>query len=99
MLFSVSNTDQAPRAAMVNPFSTYLIGLCICLRSVQPFPGAIPTLVAGPGTVESTKQDRSRNPERLLNSGKLAGSEGERANSKGKGTRKKAKVCRRPDYA
>ena len=34
---NVSNTVQAPRAAMVRPFSTYLIGLCIvspclCLR-------------------------------------------------------------------
>src|SRR5689334_12504373 len=26
---NVSNTVQAPRAAMVRPFSTYLIGLCI----------------------------------------------------------------------
>jgi hypothetical protein len=31
MLLSVSNTAHEPLAASVRPFSTYLIGLCICL--------------------------------------------------------------------
>src|SRR5438093_13379780 len=47
MLLNASNTVQAPRATTVNPFSTYFIGLCICLRDVpyrrMPGYGLAPT--------------------------------------------------------
>src|SRR5688572_23305652 len=49
---NVSNTVQAPRAAMVRPFSTYLIGLCIDSPASRRAPsarqGQDPALVADP---------------------------------------------------
>src|SRR6476646_9204006 len=97
MLFSVSNTDQAPRAAIVRPFSMYLIGLCICLRTCSAVPPRFPTSQRAMGRLNPSVRICLEVLDRLRNSGKWAGSGGELANTKGKGTRDKGKVRRRRD--